>query len=110
METIAKYAYKVYKKGSFTKAAKELYISQPSLSAAILRLEKELGFCIFDRSTIPCSLTAEGKVYMESLEEIFESESNMRKRIGELSDIDHGKITVGGSSYGLISDPIRDLQ
>lgn len=99
METIAKYAYQVYKKGSFTKAAKDLYVSQPSLSSAISRLENELGFRIFDRSTIPCSLTAEGRIYIDSIEEIMESENNMRKRIKELSDTDHGSITIGGSSY-----------
>lgn len=99
METVAKYAYEVYKKESFTKAAEALYISQPSLSAAISRLERELGFNIFDRSSIPLSLTAEGRIYIESIEEITESENNMRKRIRELSDMDHGSIIVGGSSY-----------
>ena len=99
METIAKYAYEVYKKGSFTKAARALYISQPSLSAAISRLENELGFRIFDRTTIPCSLTAEGRIYIESIEEIFESEINMKKRIKELSDVEHGSITLGGNSF-----------
>jgi len=99
METIARYAYQVYKKGSFTKAAKDLYISQPSLSAAISRLESDLGFLIFDRSTIPCSLTAEGRIYIESIEKITEIESNMKKRIKDLSDINHGSIAVGGSSY-----------
>ncbi len=99
MELLARYAHEVYKKGSFTKAAKALYISQPSLSAAISRLEKELGFRIFDRSTIPCSLTAEGRIYIESIEEIAESESNMQKRIRALSDTSHGSIKVGGSSF-----------
>jgi len=99
METVAKYAYEVYKRESFTKAAEALYISQPSLSAAISRLEKELGFNIFDRSSIPLSLTAEGRIYIESIEEIIESENNMRKRIRGLSDIDHGSIIVGGSSF-----------
>lgn len=99
METIAKYAYEVYKKGSFTKAARSLYISQPSLSAAISRLEGELGFRIFDRTTIPCALTSEGRIYIESIEEILESESNMKKRIKELSDVERGSITVGGSSF-----------
>ncbi len=98
METTAKYAYEVYKHGSFSKAAKALYISQPSLSAAITRLEGELGFRIFDRSTIPSSLTSEGRIYIESLEEILESESNMKKRIKELSDVNYGSITIGGSS------------
>ena len=86
METIAKYAYEVYKKGSFTKAAKELYISQPSLSMAISRLEKELGFRIFDRTTVPCSLTPQGKIYIESIEEIIEVENNMHKKIKDFSD------------------------
>lgn len=99
METIAKYAYQVYKRGSFTKAAKDLYISQPSLSAAISRLEGELGFRIFDRSRVPCSLTPEGRIYIDSLEEILESESNMHRRIKELSDMQHGSISVGGSSF-----------
>lgn len=99
METTAKYAYQVYQRGSFTKAAKDLYISQPSLSAAISRLEGELGFRIFDRSRVPCALTAEGRIYIDSLEEIIESESNMRQKIKELSSISHSKITVGGSSH-----------
>ena len=99
METIAQYALQVYKKGSFSKAAKELYISQPSLSAAIARLEKELGFRIFDRSTVPCSLTAEGRIYIESLEEILESEAHMQRRIRDLSGAEHDTIRVGGSSY-----------
>ena len=100
METVAKYAYEVYKKESFTKAAQALYISQPSLSAAISRLEKELGFYIFDRSSIPLSLTAKGRIYIESIEEMLEIENNMRKRIRGLSDSHHGPIIIGGSSYG----------
>ncbi len=99
MNTVANYAYQVYKKESFTKAAEALYISQPSLSAAISRLEKELGFKIFDRSSIPLSLTVEGRIYIESIEEIAEIEDNMRKRIKKLSDIDHGSIIIGGLSH-----------
>lgn len=99
METVSRYAYQVYKSGSFTKAAEELYISQPSLSAAISRLEKDLGFKIFDRSTLPCSLTAEGRIYIDSLEEILECESNMHQKIKELRNTRHYKIAVGGSSH-----------
>ena len=97
METIAKYAYQVYKERSFTKAAKALYISQPSLSAAISRLENDLGFRIFDRSTTPFSLTAEGRIYIESLEEILEAENKMRQKIKDFSN--HSSLTVGGASF-----------
>lgn len=99
METIIKYAYEVYKKGSFTKAAKNLFISQPSLSAAISRLENDLGFRIFDRSTVPCSLTPQGRIYIESIEEIIEVENNMRKRIKDFSNDYHGSLAVGGASF-----------
>jgi len=97
METIAKYAYEVYKKGSFTKAAKNLFISQPSLSAAISKLESNLGFRIFDRSTSPCSLTPQGRIYIESIEEIIAVENNMRRRIKAFSD--NSSLTVGGASF-----------
>lgn len=99
METAATYAYQIYQSGSFTKAAQLLYISQPSLSATISKLELSLGFRIFDRSTIPCSLTTEGRIYIKSLEEILESENNMRKRIKEISDINSSSLTVGGASF-----------
>ena len=99
METIAKYAYEVYKKGSFTKASKNLFISQPSLSAAISKLENDLGFRIFDRSTIPCSLTPQGKIYIESIEEIIEIENNMHRRIKNFYNDYNSSLTVGGSSF-----------
>lgn len=99
METISKYAYEVYKQGSFTKAAKNLFISQPSLSAAISRLENDLGFRIFDRSTVPCSLTPQGRIYVESIEEIIEVENNMRKRLKDFSDDYNSSLAIGGASF-----------
>lgn len=99
METIAKYAYEIYKKESFTKAAKNLFISQPSLSAAISKLEAELGFRIFDRSTVPCSLTPQGRIYIESIEEIIEVENNMRRKIKDFANDCYNSLAVGGSSF-----------
>lgn len=45
-----KYVYEVYKERSFTKAAQNLYISQPSLSARIKKIEEIIGEPLFDRS------------------------------------------------------------
>ena len=45
------YVYEVYKEKSISKAAKNLYISQPSLSANLKRIEKQIGYPIFDRTT-----------------------------------------------------------
>ena len=51
------YIYEVYKEKSFSKAAAALFISQPSLSANVKRVENRIGYPIFDRSTKPLQLT-----------------------------------------------------
>lgn len=99
MEQIAKYIYQVYIDKSFTIAAKNLFISQPALSAAISRREKELGVKIFDRSKQPIMLTPHGRIYIESIEEIRDSESNMRQRMREVSNSEHNILSVGGNNY-----------
>ena len=97
MEQSAKYAYKIYEEKSFSAAAKSLFISQPALSQSITRLEKELGFAIFDRKTTPLSLTPEGAIYIDSLKEIIESERIMKERIKKLSGMEYGRVSAGGS-------------
>ncbi len=81
MELSAKYAYEVYEKRSFSLAAKAMYVSQPALSAMISKLERELGFKIFDRSTLPLSITPKGQIYIDMLTEMQESERQMKKRL-----------------------------
>lgn len=100
MNTTEKYIYQVYVEKGFSKAAKALFISQPSLSAAVAHKEQELGFQIFDRSTKPISLTPQGHIYLDMLEEIMECEKNMRFRVQKLSDSKHESIGIGGSSAG----------
>ena len=63
---------------SFSKAAQNLYISQPSLSARIKKAEETIGFPIFDRSTSPLQLTEVGEVYIKAVEEIFRIEQHSR--------------------------------
>ena len=50
--------------GSITEAAKELYISQPSLSGAIKDVEKEVGISIFNRCRAGIALTKEGMEFL----------------------------------------------
>ncbi|MCA1055850.1 LysR family transcriptional regulator [Rossellomorea aquimaris] len=63
---------KVARKGSFTKAAKELYISQPALSKQMKRLEEELGFALFDRTSSGVELTEKGAGLYKELSPLFE--------------------------------------
>lgn len=95
MEQSARYVYKVFLEQSITKAAEKLFISQPALSAAIARHEKELGFQIFNRATLPLSLTPKGHIYIESLSQILAIEEEMTLRIRESSAQDFHQITIG---------------
>ena len=96
MELSEKYVYEVYEKKSFSAASRELFVSQPALSAMVARLEKEIGFKIFDRTTSPISLTPRGRIYIEYLEEIIQSEKNMHMRMRQFSDMDRGALSIGG--------------
>lgn len=64
------YFEKVARFGSVSKAAAELCISQPSLSGAILRLEKELGLPLFERSHRRMILTSYGEYFLSVTREI----------------------------------------
>lgn len=99
MERANKYVLKIYQTKSFSKAAKALYISQPSLSATIKKLEDELGFQIFDRTTNPLSLTRKGEIYIEYLEESIINEKKLERRIKSLSTLSHERLVVTGTNY-----------
>ena len=76
-----RYVYAVYQEQSFSKAAEKLYISQPSLSAMVKRAEKRIGSDIFNRSTIPVTLTQTGEAYIAAVEKIMELETELRRQI-----------------------------
>lgn len=98
MFTGKKYIYEVYREKSFSKAAQNLYISQPSLSAHVKKVENLVGSPIFDRSTSPLQLTEVGKVYIEAAEKIFQIEQNVENYINNLSTLKTGHLSIGAST------------
>ena len=89
------YILAVLKEGSFTAAARKLYISQPSLSQAIKAAETSLGAAIFDRSTDPVSLTPAGRLYVEAADQISSISSNLKKQVEELNREESGLLRLG---------------
>lgn len=71
------YIYEVYRCRSFSKAAEHLFISQPSLSAMVKRVEKEIGMPLFDRSCNPIQLTDAGRFYISHVEKIRQIQTEM---------------------------------
>lgn len=94
-----KYVYEVYKERSFSKAAQNLYISQPSLSATIKKAEDKIGAPIFDRSTNPIQLTEVGKQYIKSLEEIMDIQNSFDNYVNNLNELKTGQLSIGGSNF-----------
>ena len=61
--------YVVAKSGSITKAAQELFISQPAVSQSIKQLETQIGGRLFVRTSKGMELTYEGKIIFEYIEQ-----------------------------------------
>ena len=93
------YIYEVYKEKSFSKAAAALFISQPSLSANVKRVENRIGYPIFDRSTKPLQLTEVGKHYIQAVEKVMDIENNLENYLLDLGNLKTGTLNVGGSNF-----------
>ena len=92
------YIYTVYKEKSFSKAAKKLFISQPSLSATVKRIEKKIGAPIFDRSTKPLTLTECGEKYIQYIEHIYSLEHEFSNFVNDWDGLKTGNLILGGST------------
>ena len=92
------YVYEVYKEKSFSKAAKKMFISQPSLSATVKRVEEKVGYPIFDRSTKPLGLTELGKEYIQAVEQILSVQSDFYNFVNNWGSLKTGKLILGGSN------------
>lgn len=75
-----KYAITVANADSMSEAARELFISQPSLSAAIKDLEEEVGIELFHRTNRGISLTPDGKEFIGYARQVVEQYSLMESK------------------------------
>ena len=75
-----KYIIGVSETGSINKAAEILYVSQPSLTAAIKDVENEFNITIFNRSSKGITLTSEGKEFIQYGRQIYAQYDSQRRR------------------------------
>lgn len=81
--------------GTITAAAKQLYISQPSLSQTLRQMEEEAGLPLFDRSTSPFQLTYAGERYLKAAETILEVEDRLKAEMDSIRRQDGGRLRLG---------------
>lgn len=82
---------------SFTRAAEILFISQPSLSKQVKKLESHLGIMLINREYNKVSLTEAGKLFLHYSERILALCEESCRALNDLKNGDRGNLTVGAS-------------
>ncbi|MGY1745608.1 LysR family transcriptional regulator [Blastococcus sp. SYSU D00695] len=103
-----RYAVAVADERSFTAAAARERVAQPAVSAAIRRLERELGLQLFERGRHGARPTAAGTAVLARARETLAAAEAVRTAAGELTGLLTGRVTVG-MVVGCVSEVLADL-
>lgn len=81
--------------GGFSRAASNIYVSQPTLSKSIKKLETDLRVVLFERSTRKLVLTDAGQLVYQQATKILNATQELTTSLDDLLNIPSGKITIG---------------
>ena len=84
---------------NFSQTADRLGISQPALSKQILALEKDLGVRLFDRATVPMTLTAAGEHFIRRARELLYQEDQLLRSMDAYKSGECGRLVIGISPF-----------
>ena len=87
----------VARHASFTRAAEELHIAQPAVSAQIRRLEVELGAALLQRTTRRVTLTEAGELTLVRARRVLGELAGVRSDLAELSGVLRGRVRLGAT-------------
>ncbi len=90
-----RYFVEISKTGNLTKAAQNLYVSQPALSKTIQKMERELGVHLFEKQEHRLMLTDTGTVLLEKAQALLLEFDNIIQCIRDTENLKTGKITLG---------------
>ena len=90
--------YSVAQYGNISRAADNLYISQPAISKAIVKLEETLNTKLFLRNPRGVVLTDEGKILFDQLKIAFEAISIGEEKLNNINKLGIGHIKIGASA------------
>jgi DNA-binding transcriptional LysR family regulator len=86
------------RRGSFTEAAKDLFLTQSAVSHAMKALEREVGCRLVDRSGKRVTLTQAGEQLLRHAERILAEMRDARMGLDEISKWGHGRLRLGAST------------
>lgn len=90
--------YTVANTGNISKAAKELFISQPAISKSIQKLEESVGCKLFSRSSRGVVLTDEGKLLYDHVSSAFETLTLGEEKLRRSIELGVGHLKIGVSA------------
>jgi DNA-binding transcriptional LysR family regulator len=90
--------YTVSQKLSFTKAANELFITQPAVTKHINELEQQIQTRLFNRKGSTISLTPSGQILLRYAEQIFKLYASLENELAQITDIASGTLRIGAST------------
>ena len=93
-----------------TRAAEELYISQPSLSKTIKRLEEEVGVPLFDRTGRQIRLNRAGEIFLARVNEMFFALDEGRREVRDMARQDSGEVTLAAAALHWLPEPLKEFQ
>ena len=99
---VLRYFLTVAKEQSFTKAAEQLHITQPTLSRQLAALEEELGTLLFNRSGRNITLTNEGLLLKRRALEIIDLEDKIVDEFRENDGAVEGVISIGCGEFAAV--------
>ena len=85
--------------GGISQAAKRLFISQPSLSQSLKRIEASLGVSLFKRTPKGLALTQEGEEYYRMAGKILNIYSSFENEIQNIKELKTGSVAVGATPH-----------
>jgi len=102
----------IAKQGNISRAAEELFVSQPALSKTIKNLELELGFSLFTRNGKSIELNENGKLYLERIERGLFYIDDAQKEVLEQNDkpVEEVTISVYASSLSFSNILLRHMR
>lgn len=107
--TQLRYFATVARLGNISRAAQELYVTQPNLSKSIARLEEELGVPLFDHRKGKIALNDYGRCFLASVSLSLGELENGIRSIQRMYDSSQNVLTLGCSIDDLLPDVLRDF-
>jgi DNA-binding transcriptional LysR family regulator len=103
-----KYIRTVADKGTISEAAKALFLSQPSLTAAIHELEAEMGITIFHRTNKGITLTSDGEEFLGYARQVLEQTALIEEKYAGKTPGKH-RFCVSTQHYSFAVEAFVDL-